>query len=264
MPFVPAGSDHAVVANSFTLALTEPIADQRIKALKAQPAPWISSLPAARDTTGIEIQVGADTPMLRRATGIEYAFLRPDGNSTWSLTVSGSEISVTCEMYTRWAKVWSQARELLGQATSLIAKSGQTRLASLSMQVVDRFVSDSQSDAPRDFLASSPLIAATLFDKPSLWHQHLGWFEPHNTGELLHNVNMDLVWSDPSDRSKGKTLNVLHLQRLTYTTPTDLNDDENYNTAQIDDAVTAMHIANKATLEALLSAAMRKKIGLGG
>src|SRR5262249_22427285 len=135
MSFRPAGSDHAVVSNVFTLALDTPLAENAINQLKTKPAPWSEMLPAARDAAGLEVAVQDGMPRQGGGGVFELFFQRPDGTATWLLRVGGQEISVECNLYTRWDRVWDQAKGLLEQAMAFAGAHGPSSMVSFSMTV---------------------------------------------------------------------------------------------------------------------------------
>jgi uncharacterized protein (TIGR04255 family) len=264
MSFRPAGSDHAVVSNVFTLTLDTPLAEGAIQQLKTRPAPWSEMLPAARDAAGLEVAVQDGMPQLRRRAAIEHSFLKPDGTATWLLRVGGQEITVECNLYTRWDRVWDQAKGLLQQAMTFSGTHSPSSVASFAMTVLDRFQTDDLNDNTKELFKVSNLIGSRLFDTNNLWHQHAGWLEADAAGELLTNVNIDVLPVDVGDRAKGKIVNFLHLQRLTPPAPILLTTNADDNGQLLEGIAARMHQRNKDILEVMLSDQAQKAIKLSG
>jgi hypothetical protein len=266
MPFRPAGSDHAIVANSFAIALDAPVSDSLITSLKTRGAPWSDMLPATRDAANVELNIQSDgSPQIRRRSGVEHSFLKPDGNATWSLKIAGQEITVDCNLYTRWNKVWGQANVFLNQGMQLVAGQGPNRVTTFAMTVTDSFVTDTYSEnAAAIFQSSSPLLASNLSAFDTLWHQHVGWLQADDDGELLQNLNIDVLPLDANDKSAGKQVNIFHLQRLTMSPQLVLSDASQANTDRLNGVASRMHRRNKEALAGLLSADVQSKIKLNG
>ncbi len=256
MSFRPAGKDHAIVSSSFTIGLSTPMPDEIFLLLKSRKNEWADALPAIREMKAVEVQVRPDGARnIRQMPAIEFAFLRPDGTPTWLLRIDGTDILVECTLYTRWEKVWGQARAFLANAMTALA-GANTEAKSLTFQVIDRFESDNEERASSIF-AQTAQIDPRLRESESLWHQHLGWLQQIEQGQLLHNVNIDVLPREPA----GKQVNLLHLQRLTLDKPMTFGAAET-NLELLDTVAASMHLENKELLRGLLSEESKTAIKL--
>lgn len=262
MPFRPAGSDHAIVSNVFTLALDTAFSEGAISKLKSRPAPWSELLPGTRDVGGFDVVLLDGLPQPRRRVGVEYSFYKPDGAATWLLRIGGQEVTVECNLYSRWDHVWSQAKLLLSQAMTFSRADGASSFSSFSMTVFDQFITDTADENTSRLFQPSPLMGTRLFDTTALWHQHIGWLDVEPEGELLTNVNIDVLPMDVNDRSRGKIVNLSHLQRISASLP--LGEANDANAAKLDGMASRMHTRNKDTLALMLSEEMQKSIKLSG
>jgi hypothetical protein len=134
---------------------------------------------------------------------------------------------------------------------------------SFSMQVLDEFQSNDFADTAENLLSPTSEISARFRSEPALWHTHIGWLEAHQLGEVLHNVNYDVVPKDPTDKGKGKILRLLHLQRLTFATPLLCSSLDSENQANLGACASMMHRQNKRLLGESLAETAQDAIRLG-
>lgn len=262
MSFRPTGSDHAITSSSFTVTLASALPRDFLTNLPGKKNPWADALPATREMRSVEVQIQTNTnTQLKHSPAVEFAFLRPNGTPTWVLRIDETDIFVECTLYTRWKPVWKQASELLAQA--MAAAAGLDIAAkSLTMQVVDRFETDTTDEAASTVFSANADIAKRLVGVTSFWHQHVGWLETASEGEVLQNINVDVVPKNLQDRTMGKAVNILHLQRLTFANAWLLSHDQEKTQASLSEVAAGMHARNKAVLRDMLSADLQNAIQL--
>lgn len=262
MPFRPTGSDHAITSSSFTVSLASPLSREFLAELTSKKNPWADALPATREMRSLEVQLQTSVgTQLKHSPAVEFAFLRPNGTPTWVMRIDQTDIFVECTLYTRWAPVWNQASELLSQAMSSMSDQGSVAKC-FTIQVVDKFETESPTEPAIGVFSAGAHIVPRVAGIQSFWHQHIGWLEARGDGELLQNVNVDVAPKDPTDHALGKTVSILHLQRLTYSSRRSFSSDADAERASLSTTAADMHANNKALLREMLTADLQAAIQL--
>ena len=79
--------------------------------------------------------------MQQQPIGIEMQSIRRDGSLEWMLRTTENTIAVHCLDYSRWDKVWQQAKGYLYKAFRHLEGSGSF-IGSVGLKYIDRFLCD--------------------------------------------------------------------------------------------------------------------------
>lgn len=259
MTFVPISESHALDSIEFKICMVRPFLPHEIDRLHQKSDRWREKLPAFRATSA-PVQIGAQT---RDFSGMVYSFLRPNGVPTWAFQVVGREVTVTCNLYTRWDPVWKQAEKYLQAALEAsFDADDSTRLNAIelvSMNVTDRFTCDTDKYDAAALFEKSNYTPDFLFDSGPSWHIGSGWFEPHEGTRYLHNLKLESI---EHNESKICEVEIDHYIRGVLD---DLNRSEPFDEAdykRIENIFSSFHNKNKNILRDILTIDAQSGIGL--
>ena len=267
--FTPASTDHAVTAASFQVILSASMPPSLITRLQASHDQFQTELPALNVGKTVTIEITPQGPVINELPGTAFSFLRPDGTPAWSLRVSGNEIAVDCNRYTRWAAVSEQANALIRRVFELFIAwgHGDLEVAGVALTVRDDFYWHDELEAYdlKRLLMSSDVLVERSFVTGPVWHSHAAWFEDRNAGvSTLVHLNVDGVEVDPSPNNRGAHAQVAitNFQNVRYNQPMQIT----WHGANFNDTVVSgmenMHIRNKSLLKKLLIPTVASSIGL--
>jgi uncharacterized protein (TIGR04255 family) len=128
--------------------------------------------------------------------GIEMQSIGRDGSLEWMLRTTENTIAVHCLDYSRWDKVWQQAKGYLDK-TFRHLEGSESFIASVGLKYIDRFLYDEepeQASLSTLFRPDTNLVFKRAFLSGPLWHCHSGWFEDLNVRggmKYLNQLNID-------------------------------------------------------------------------
>ncbi|UIN36383.1 hypothetical protein [Methylobacterium oryzae] len=252
MDFAPLNDDHAIEEIRFAYLLDREITTSDLDALKSRHREIRSDLPAV-------LLVGEG-----KGSSIEFAHVRPDATSSWSVEFKEDLISVVCTRYTRWEKVWSSAERFLNFGLSVVADVQKCAVTGLAMRVTDKFRVAKIDYDLHTLFQRNEILPADVFQRRLVWHTHNGWVEILGKDMIVHTLRVDCRPDEPDvDRADEDGLELaIVLQHAQRFQPKDPIPAEGQVAATLSPAMARMHMNNKATMSALLTEAMSGKIGL--
>ena len=283
VPFEPAHGDHAIVEVAFQLELDRAIDPTDVQNLLQLFSRLRDDLPAVRHFTQAQASLptspsGPPVPLGGSTVGLEFPSFRRDGSFEWRLLCFDRSLTVNCTVYTRWARVWSKARDHLEKALEALSGSKAVRLRAVVLEYVDEFLWRGTDDGPvfEEVLEfRSEFIPRSLSKSRKYWHLHQGWFAspeelighaselPH--GRILERLNVDSTERrDPGSTSVSECgLRIHHLMRYEFeSSPLPAADlSENRSVSR---CFEALHDLNKRRLSQLLTRQAQRRIGLDG
>ncbi len=262
--FKPANADHALTSVEFLFEFDRQISTDHLSAMVMNPQtlaslPWYGQLPAASVLPPMlfKTQAGALEPS---ESGIQFAYLMPNGSPVWSMKIVADEIRIVCSQYTRWEKVWGYARNLMSQAHSYLKdKDKDAKLDRVTLQVTDKFIGGQSGYDARSLLRSGGLLGSVPFESGDLWHVFSGWFDKCDHGRILNNLNVQATGVSPGPKqieAEPFSISLIHMQRAILVHPVD------ENLLLVNDVMEILHENNKKTLRLILTDQQLSDIGL--
>lgn len=251
--FRPINEDHAIVSVSFSLALSEVLKRDTIAAVEHAHDKWRDTLPAL-SSAETQVEVGGKNV---RAPGVVFAFVRPDASPNWALTVGGVRVTIECYLYTRWERVWAEAKHILEQAIETIFEAQpKIEVKAVELTVKDEFTSPRSKVDFRQLFRESDYLSSHIFKKGALWHCNTGWFDADSSGKLRHLHNLDIT--SVAYGGDDIAVSISHFQR--YVMPNNITAGQEIN--QASDMMELLHTANKNLLRDTLVREITERIGL--
>lgn len=240
----------------FYLRLDEFVEPPALQAAATKITPWHEQLPAIQTLPPVSQVIQGQT---FEFPGLQCSVVRPDAQPIWALRFIGFEIVVECFAYTRWERVWSQARAFLGDAYKLVrTHQADANILEVRLQVVDRFLSESDDyDGNRLFKADG-FIGNRLLSEKGPWHSNTGWFEYLDDARILHALNVGVRRQQSSDSADlaAFAFTVTHSQSVSPAPS------EHLSWERVTELVEELHVQNKVKLTSLLQPEMLDRIGL--
>lgn len=255
--FMPINEDHSIERVSFAVAFKSPFSAQTVFAIQSAHDAWREGLPA---TGSVEQTLSTPAGNIN-IPGVQFAFLRPDGEPTWSMGVSKNEIRIDCTLYTRWDKVWGTALGYIEKVLSYVpsvAANNNTILA-IELVVKDAFAARGNY-SPAEFFNSKEFIAPALLNNGPLWHCNTGWFD-QDDAKTLQNVNLTGTVVNESDQQY--LISIDHKQVRYLENGDSIQSLLGSKLAIINQQMIELHKKNKSLLIQLLKEELRHTIGLG-
>lgn len=193
-----------------------------------------------------------------RNGGFDLQRFDTNGKVAWAASIRPQFISVNCTVYDRWQNVKPQALAILHPfVEAAIAKGAKINVIGLQYQDAFRLL-DGMSPATSGelFRRDGKYLPLHLFDQPSLWHCHQGWFS--NTPDerrVLNNVATEVA-----------DLNGTHFARIggqhrVFATSADGLTPKPITSSEIDQILQCLHGENINAINAILSDGALKAIG---
>ncbi len=271
MPFHPKNDDHSIEIVGFAFLLRDQITGNVFQNIVDHHHLWREELPALQsgqtavvnvDPTRGVVDTNTFTPSAR------FSHLRPDGSPTWSLNVEADQIAVSCHLYTRWDKIWSQAHTIISQVIDVICKSEQEiGLQEIVFEVVDTFVNRGEAyDLSQLLNMGAHELSPTLFEVGALWHQHSGWYDDWDDDfRRLNQINFDArkttqIGAMPN--AEIDLVSIRHVQRLRPTETMKIADLKAEDRISLSEQMNRLHDENKSFLNRILVEDIQKRISL--
>ncbi|MDB6060521.1 MAG: hypothetical protein JWM78_624 [Verrucomicrobiaceae bacterium] len=196
-----------------------------------------------------------------RNGGFDLQRLDATGKATWIASIRPEFISVNCTAYDRWKNVKPQALEILRPFLDVAMANG-AKVNAIGLQYQDAFrLLDGASPAATGqlFRMDGKYIPKHLFEQPSFWHCHQGWFSTAPDGRrVLNNVATDIT-----------DVNGAHFARIggqhrMFATSVDGLTPMPITAGEIDQILQCLHNENIDVINAILSDGALRAIGCTG
>lgn len=251
--FAPINDDHAVESVKFELVLNALLPPDLFELLHGSHSAWREELPA--------VQLGGNY-----ADGMTFSYLRPDGSFAWQMKIEPALISICCNRYTRWEKIWRTSRSLFARAFDALGEAEcdpPIAIERIRLQVSDKFVAeDKDYELAELFADEEGWLPSAIRAVGPVWHSNAGWFEPEETGAVLHNLNLSSA-RKRKGTSPAFTVQtaIVHLQEKRLKDALQL-DTSSKLIEYVDQVMAQFHNRNKAVITRLLKPNVALRIGL--
>ncbi len=256
MRFRPLNEDHAIESVKFSVVFSSGILAQSILAVEQSHDLWRESLPA-RSVADVSIESSGRTG---NAPGVFFAFVRPDGSPSWSMTVAVNKIDVECFLYSRWERVWTEARGYFVKVIEILSKTQPSlEIGAVELTVKDVFVATEKNYPLDQLLKPCARLPEFIFHAGQAWHANSGWFEVREGAHrTLHNLNCDAT-----PTQDATLINMSHYQQGGMKSPINISANATNISKILEESMSTLHKANKRLMIELLRDEMASRIGLG-
>ena len=130
-----------------------------------------------------------------RNGGFDLQQFDTKGKVTWVASIRPEFISINCTAYDRWRNVKPQALAILQPfLESAISKGAKINAIGLQYQDAFRLLDGASPTTTGElFRKNGRYLPLHMFDQPSLWHCHEGWFsKAPDERRILNNVATEL------------------------------------------------------------------------
>lgn len=152
---------------------------------------------AGSDAKGQLVSQNVTPPQLiARNGGFDLQRFDTKGNVTWIASIRPEFISVSCTAYDRWMNVKPQALTILRPfLDAAMAKGAMVNAIGLQYQDAFRLLDGASPAATGElFRKNGKYLPMHLFEQPSFWHCHQGWFsKAADKRRVLNNVATELT-----------------------------------------------------------------------
>lgn len=267
----PCNKNHAIEETVFVIKFVSPFSQdhfKKISSLKDRPE-IKETFPRSRETVGPLLNIKFDQnrpPVIETGTkqntaGIFFERFKPNGLPEKIITAEGDRLTFNCFEYSRWSKVWPEARRFLETAALFISN---LKVATIALNVKDKFLF---KGTPEDFEPNylfkkdSPFLTPNIFQLKELWHCNHGYFEKIDDPK----VEKKLLVTNTSIETSGS--NELHAKINCFfegrLEPPGISVQELFTEEKlIDKLMNDLHQINKNVLLDIINAEMAKRINL--
>ena len=217
--FLPVGGNHAIEVMAIAIEWAmPPLDDAQISSLQAVYEantdikaflPTLTPVQAfvfqAMNKPGVAGKDSSVQPDLKNVTppqffarngGFDLQRFDTKGNVAWIASIRPEFISVNFTAYDRWTKVKPQALAILQPFLEAGMVIG-AKVNAIGLQYQDAFrLSDGASPEATEelFRKNGKYLPMHLFEQPSLWHWHQGWFsKAPDERRILNNVAIEVT-----------------------------------------------------------------------
>jgi uncharacterized protein (TIGR04255 family) len=255
MRFRPLNEDHAIESVKFSVAFSTGILSQSIMAVEQGHNLWLDSLPA-RSIADVSSESNGRSA---NAPGVSFSFLRPDGSPSWSMAVAVNRIDIECSLYSRWERVWTEAKGYFVKAIEILSKAQPSLgIGAVELTVKDVFVATERDYPLNQLLKPSVRLPEFIFEAGQAWHANSGWFEVNGMQRTLHNLNCDATPNDDLT-----IINISHYQQGLMASPINISAKQAQLFETLEQRMSTLHKANKQLMIDILKDDMAGRIGLG-
>lgn len=185
-----------------------------------------------------------------RNGGFDLQHLDTKGNVTWIASIRPEFISVNCTAYDRWMNVKPQALAILRPfLDAAMAKGAKINAIGLQYQDAFRLLDGASPAATGElFRKNGKYLPMHLFEQPSFWHCHQGWFsKAPDERRILNNVATEVA-----------DVNGTHFARIggqhrIFATSVDGLTPMPITVVEIDQILQCLHDENKGVINGMLS-----------
>ena len=239
-----------------------------LHSLKSEKCTRFDKLPKVSEQKALTVSLsdgpsGASASQSLGVDGIAFERFSPHRLLSKSLVINRQHCIMTNNKYTRWLKVWPEAREMFGMILPTIIQ--YQKVAAIGLQYSDIFTwrgNNEEFDLSILFNQDSELLPSHIFKLKSLWHLHQGYFdEPEIQINLKHktlnNININLV-----DMDGSLTIHIVTAQRVIFIDKETNYEDWTSKEGVLDIIMSKLHDVNKEILSKLLTTEIQNKIKL--
>lgn len=157
----------------------------------------VSQFGVASPDGNVKLEPKNVTPQfITRNGGFDLQHFDTKGNVTWIASIRPEFISVNCTAYDRWTNVKPQALAILRPfLDAAIANGAEVNVIGLQYQDAFRLLDGASPAATRElFRNNGKYLPMHLFEQPSFWHCHQGWFsKAPDERRVLNNVATEVA-----------------------------------------------------------------------
>jgi uncharacterized protein (TIGR04255 family) len=193
-----------------------------------------------------------------KASGFDANRVEADGKISWSISIRPEFLSCTCTAYDRWKNVKPSVLEALGPfIDAALGLGAEINAIGLQYQDAFRLLDGISPETTKQlFRQDTRWIPSHLFDEPSFWHCHQGWFSnSYNSRRILNNITTDLAEVD------GVNFARIGGQHRIFSVSFDGKTQNRIETSEIDDVLEGLHEENKKVINEMLSDGALEAIG---
>ena len=277
----PVGGNHAIEVMAIGIEwATHPLLDEQLTALQAvyeaEPeikaflpnlAPMKEFLFEGAHQFGMSDDSGelskdsrqVTTPQfIARNGGFDLQRLDKQGSISWALSVRPQFISVNCTVYDRWQKVKPQALKILRPFVDKAMNVGAT-ISAIGLQYQDAFLlldGPSPQTTAQLLRKNGPYLPTHIFEQPSFWHCHQGWFSTSpNERRVLNNVATEI------SEANGAQYARIGGQHRVFALAADGRIPRPFSASEIEEALDFLHDENIRVINGILSDDALRAIG---
>ncbi|MFP6559995.1 TIGR04255 family protein [Paraburkholderia sp. B3] len=272
--FQPVGGAHAIEMMAIGIEWATPLTETQLGDLQKvyDSAPEIRDfLPSHAPLQGFSIQhvaqfdaakqqpqIISPPQFVTQISGFDMSQLDSAGKVSWVTSVRPPVLSCTCSVYDRWKNVKPKSLSILQPFIDVVLSAG-VKIRAIGLQYQDAFrLPDgiSQEVSKELFRQDGLWLPRHVFNEPSYWHCHQGWFSKGPTERrILNNVTTDI--SDVN----GACFARLGGQHRVFSTSFDAKDPIDIQGSDIDEMLDFLHEQNKQVINGILSDVALESIG---
>lgn len=181
-----------------------------------------------------------------------------NGKVSWVASIRPEFISVNCTAYDRWTNVKSQVLAILHPFVEAAMEKG-AKINAIGLQYQDAFrLLDGASQAVTGalFRKDGKYLPMHMFDQPSFWHCHQGWFsKARDERRILNNVATEVADVNGTHFARIGGQHRLFAISANGLTPMPIN------AGEIDSILQCLHDENISVIDGILSDGALKAIG---
>jgi uncharacterized protein (TIGR04255 family) len=151
--------------------------------------------------------------------GVTFDRLTPKGIPEWSIFLGGNVLVINCGDYTRWDKVWVQAKKYLNIVLPLLSEKTFSLIA---LEYIDKFLISDITEGKWQkelFKNDSKYLPSNIYTLEEPWHSRHGFFlkKDNEIGKIiLNNIDVDyLIGHEEDSLLMMRTQHKTELQTLT-------------------------------------------------
>jgi uncharacterized protein (TIGR04255 family) len=198
---------------------------------------------------------------ISRNGGFDLQRFDSEGNVAWTASIRPELISVNCTAYDRWQNVKPQALAILRPFLDAVMDRG-AKVNAIGLQYQDAFrLRDGASPAATGelFRKNGKYLPMHIFEQPSFWHCHQGWFsKASDERRILNNVATELADVNGGHFARIGGQHRMFAISLDGLTPMPIT------AGEIDQILQCLHNENKDVINGILSDDALKAIGCSG
>ncbi|WP_150046560.1 TIGR04255 family protein [Methylomonas rhizoryzae] len=276
----PVGGDHAIEVMAIGVEWSSPLDESCLHALQSiytesqelkESFPQFSPVQAflIQETHQIGVVRMEQQPHLgpegitppqfvTKAAGFDANRVDVNGKISWGVSIRPDFLSCNCTAYDRWKNVKPRVVEaLLPFIEAAIGLGAEISAIGLQYQDAFRLLDGISPETTKQlFRQDSRCIPSHLFDEPSFWHCHQGWFSNGcNSRRILNNITTDLAEVDSVHFAR------IGGQHRIFSVSFDGKTQNRIETCEIDEVLEGLHEENKKVINEMLSDGALEAIG---
>lgn len=207
---------------------------------------------------GSPVQVNLTPQFTARNGGFDLQRFDTAGNAEWIVSIRPEFISVSCTNYSRWMNVKPKALAMLLPFVEAAIHMG-ANINAIGLQYQDAFrLLDGVSPETSEYLfrKNGKYLPMHLFDQPSFWHHHQGWFsKAPKERRVLNNVATEVTEANRTHYAR------IGGQHRVFATSVDGSTPMPIAIEEMNEILQCLHGENKNLINGILSDDALKSIG---